>query len=91
MMEDWVKMTVADGPIESVSAIREYGPDQRVKSRIQVAESKIWKGAVAGIDVMGDLRCVPYSGSVHRTFLMPEGDENPFEVVRRYFFEAGVR
>lgn len=90
-LEAWVKMTVKDGPLGSISAIREYGPDQRVKSRIQIAQGKIWRGKVAGIDVMGDLRCVPYRGSVNRVTLTPQGDENPFEVVRRYFAEAGVK
>lgn len=90
MMEDWVKMVIADGPLDSVSAIREYGPDRRVKSRIQVAESKIFGGAVAGIDVMGDLRCVPFRGSIKREPIAPVGNESPFEAVRRYFAESGA-
>ncbi|MCB0858272.1 MAG: hypothetical protein KDB57_09180 [Solirubrobacterales bacterium] len=66
---------VSEGPLDPVSAIREYEPSQIVNARIEITGKGIFKPPTAGIDIQGDLRIVPYAGSVRRQTL--EGSTLP--------------
>ncbi len=67
------------GPLDSVKAFREYGPDQRVAGRVEVSTGGFLRGRDAGVDVMGDGSLVPYAGAFRKRTLHAH---EPFEAVR---------
>jgi hypothetical protein len=73
----------AEGPLDPVNAIREYGPDRRVAARLQLSSGGWMRGREAGVDVMGDGTLVPYAGSIRRRQLESAADQSPFEAVRQ--------
>lgn len=66
---------ISEGPLDSVSAIREYEPSQIVNARIEITGKGIFRPPTAGIDIQGDLKIVPYAGGVRRQTL--EGSTLP--------------
>jgi hypothetical protein len=72
----------AEGPAETVSALRDFGPKQQVHARLQLAGKGLLHKPVAGIDVRGDGTFMPYRGGVTREELDPTGHETPFDLVR---------
>ena len=60
---------LADGPLNRVSAIRDYEPAQIVNARIEIAGKGLFRPPTAGIDIQGDLSIVPYAGGVRRQTL----------------------
>lgn len=72
----------AEGPLDSVSAFREYGPGARVAARLELSTGGIFSGRDAGVDVMGDGRVVPYSGGMRKRPLEADG-RSPYDVVRK--------
>jgi hypothetical protein len=66
------------GPLGSVKAFRDYGPERRVAGRVELSRGGWLRGSDAGVDVMGDGSLVAYSGGIRKEVL--EGD--PFEAVR---------
>jgi len=73
----------AEGPMEGVSTLRDFAPEDQVRARLQLSGKGWLRKAVAGIDVRGDGTFMPYHGSVRREELDPSGDETPFETVRK--------
>ena len=66
---------ISEGPLDSVSAIREYEPSQIVNARIEITGKGLFKPPTAGIDIQGDLNIIPYAGGVRRQTL--EGSTLP--------------
>jgi len=73
----------AEGPLDSVTAFRDYGPGQRVAGRVELSTGGWLHRREAGIDVMGDGRLVPYSGAIRKRPLDPGGADSPFDAVRQ--------
>ncbi len=72
----------AEGPVKGVSSLRDFGPEQQVHARLQIAGKGLLRKPVAGIDVRGDGTFMPYRGGVTREELDPTGYETPFDAVR---------
>jgi len=71
-----------EGPLEGVSAFREYDPDRRVAARLQLTSGGWLRGREAGVDVMGDGALVAYSGAIRRRQLDAGQGRSAFEAVR---------
>jgi hypothetical protein len=71
----------AEGPAATVSALRDFGPEQQVHARLQL-KGKGWRGPVAGVDVRGDGSFMPYRGALRREELDPSAHDTPFDLVR---------
>jgi hypothetical protein len=71
----------AEGPVEGVSSLRDFGPEDQVHARLQLSGRGLRK-PVAGIDVRGDGTFMPFRGSVRREELDPTNHETPFDLVR---------
>ena len=69
-----------EGPLGSVKAFREYGPEQRVAARLEISTGGFMRGRDAGLDVMGDGSLVPYAGGLRKR---PLDDDDPYSAVRR--------
>jgi len=66
---------IAEGQLDSVSAIRDYEPSQLVNARIEITGKGLFKPPTAGIDIQGDLSVIPFAGGVSRQTL--EGSTLP--------------
>jgi hypothetical protein len=73
----------AQGPLNTASAIRDYGPETRVAARLELSAGGWLRGREAGIDVMGDGELVPYAGAFFKRRLEPRTGQSPFEMVRK--------
>ncbi len=51
-----------EGPLEEVSAIRDYEPGQRVHARLELSSGGFLRRREAGMDLMGDGTLVPFVG-----------------------------
>jgi hypothetical protein len=71
-----------EGTAKPVSALRDFGPEQQVHARLQLAGKGLLRKPVAGIDVRGDGTFMPYRGGVTREELDPTAYETPFDAVR---------
>lgn len=71
-----------EGPLREISAIRDYGPEQRVHARLELSTGGLLRGREAGMDLMGDGALVPYVGVVRKRRLEPAAGESPFDAVR---------
>jgi hypothetical protein len=72
----------AGGPIEEVSALRDFEPGQRVHARLELSTGGLFRGSEAGVDVMGDGGLVPYLGVVRKRRLEPARGGSAFDAVR---------
>jgi hypothetical protein len=72
----------AEGPLRGISSVRDYGPGDQVKARLQLAGRGLLRKPVAGVDVRGDGTFVPFRGGVGREELDPTDYETPFDTVR---------
>jgi hypothetical protein len=72
----------AEGPAKPVSALRDFGPEQQVHARLQLAGKGLLRKPIAGIDVRGDGTFMPYRGGVTREELDPTDHATPFDAVR---------
>jgi hypothetical protein len=72
----------AEGPVQSVSSLRDFAPEDQVQARLQLAGRGLLRKPVAGIDVRGDGTFVPYRGGVAREELDPSKHDTPFDAVR---------
>jgi hypothetical protein len=70
------------GPAESVAALRDFGPEDQVRARLQLSGKGWLRKPVAGVDVRGDGTFMPFRGSMRREELDPSGHETPFDLVR---------
>ncbi len=73
----------AAGPAEAVSALRDFGPEDQVRARLQLSGGGLLRKGVAGVDVRGDGELVPYRGGVRREELDPTDYDTPFDAVRK--------
>jgi hypothetical protein len=81
-MEETTRDIRREGPLEEVSAIRDYGPDELVHARLELSTGGPFRGREAGLDVMGDGALVPYVGVVRKRRLEADGGQSPFDAVR---------
>lgn len=72
----------AEGPGEPVAALRDFGPEDQVRARLQLSGKGWLRKTVAGIDVRGDGTFMPYRGAMRREELDPTGYDTPFDAVR---------
>jgi hypothetical protein len=72
----------AEGPVKGVSSLRDFGPEQQVHARLQLAGKGLLRKPVAGVDVRGDGTFMPYRGGVTREELDPSNHETPFDLIR---------
>ena len=72
----------AEGPMEEISALRDYAPGQRVHARLELSTGGVLRGREAGVDVMGDGTVVPYVGVIRKRKLEPGDGQTPFDAVR---------
>jgi hypothetical protein len=73
----------AEGPLESVSALRDFEPAQQVHARLEISTGGWLRGRDAGVDVMGDGSVVPYQGGIRRRRLEPREKQSAYEAVAR--------
>lgn len=77
----------AEGDLPEVQGFRPYGPEERVRARLEVSTGGWMRGGrEAGIDVMGDGALVPYSGAIFRRRIEPASGESPYAAL-----EAALR
>jgi hypothetical protein len=72
-----------EGPLETVSAFRDYEPGKRVAARLELSSGGWLRGREAGVDVMGDGTLIPYAGGVRRKPLESGQGRSAFEAVRK--------
>lgn len=72
----------AEGPVRAVQSLRDYGPGDQVRARLQLSSGGLWRKLVAGVDVRGDGTFVPFRGGVVREELDPSEHDTPFDLVR---------
>lgn len=72
----------AEGPVEGVSALRDFGPEQQIHARLQLTGGRLLSKRVAGVDVRGDGTFMPFRGGVTREELDPTAHDTPFDLVR---------
>lgn len=72
----------AEGPMEPVSTLRDFRPEDLVRARLQLSRKGWLRKPVAGVDVRGDGTFMPFRGGVRREELDPSGHETPFDLVR---------
>jgi hypothetical protein len=80
-MEAHVREIRREGPLEEVSALRDYAPDQRVHARLELSTGGFFRGREAGIDVMGDGSLVPYRGVIRKRELDAPAEVSAFDAV----------
>jgi hypothetical protein len=80
----------AQGPVEAVSSLRDFGPREQVRARLQLSGRGLARKPIAGIDVRGDGTFMPFSGSVRREELDPTHYETPFDLVRETLERAST-
>ena len=57
--------------LETVRMLREFGPEKRVKARLEISAGSRFRRREAGVDVMGDGAVVPYKGGTFKRHLDP--------------------
>jgi hypothetical protein len=70
-----------EGPLDEISAIRDYEPGQRVHARLELSAGGVLRRR-AGMDLMGDGALVPYAGAVRKHRLEAADGASPFDAVR---------
>jgi hypothetical protein len=71
-----------EGPLDEISAIRDYEPGQRVHARLELSSGGLFRGREAGVDVMGDGALVPYVGVMRKRRLEPQDGDTAFDAIR---------
>jgi len=72
----------ARGPAKGVSMLRDFGPEDQVRARLQLSGKGWLRKPVAGVDVRGDGTFMPYRGGIGREELDPTAYDTPFDLVR---------
>jgi hypothetical protein len=71
----------SEGPLGSLSALRDFEPSQRVHARLEISTGGLLHSRDAGIDLMGDGSVIPYTGAMRRKELELRGGESPFDAL----------
>jgi hypothetical protein len=79
----------AEGPVQGVSVLRDFGPETQVHARLQLTGKGWLRKPVAGVDVRGDGTFMPYRGGVRREELDPSKHGTPFDLVRETLEHEG--
>lgn len=79
---DRVDAALREGRLGTVSMLRDFTPDRRVQSRVEIGRDRLFGGRDAGIDVMGDGAVVAYRGGIGREPLRADTLDEAFERVR---------
>ena len=79
---DRVDAVRREGRLGTISMLREFTPDQRVKARIEISADRLFGGADAGIDVMGNGAVIAYRGGINREVLDADSLDQAFERLR---------
>lgn len=72
----------SEGPARVVRSVRDFGPGEQVRARLQLSTGGLFRRAAAGVDLRGDGTFVPFRGAVVREELDPAHHETPFDLVR---------
>ena len=72
----------AEGRLEDVSMIRDYGHEIRVAARVELSGRGGIRRPEAGLDVMGDGKLVPYRGAIVKRPLEPADGDTPYDAIR---------
>jgi hypothetical protein len=72
----------AEGPLEEISALRDYSPAAQVHARLELSSGGPLRGREAGVDLMGDGALIPYVGVVRKRRLEPPVRGSAFDAVR---------
>ena len=75
---------IADGPLSSVKAIRDYEPVKLVKARIEISGKGMLRPPTAGIDIHGDLSLTGFRGSIARKPFQATDAKEIFAEIRDY-------
>lgn len=78
----------AEGPLDSISMLRQFDPDDRVAARVELTYGGLLRGRTAGVDVMGDGSLVAFAGGMRRRALEPRGSADAFDLVMRELASA---
>ena len=81
-LERRAEAVLREGPIDEVSAMRDFEPRQRVHARLELSTGGLFRGGEAGVDVMGDGTLVPYLGVIRKRRLEPARGGSAFDAVR---------
>ena len=71
----------AEGPLQEVSALRDFAPAERVHARLEISGRGLLRPPTAGIDVRGDGSMVAFTGAMRRRELQPHEDQSVFDAV----------
>ncbi len=82
LVRDAVDRTLREGGLKAISALRDFEPDQRVHTRIEVTAPGMLRGAEAGLDVMGDRSLVAYRGVIRKIPLEADTLDEAIERIR---------
>ncbi len=66
----------AEGGLPGVSMLRDFGPEQLVKARLEISTGSLLRKREAGVDLMGDGSIVPFAGGIVRKPLQDAGPED---------------
>ena len=72
----------SEGPVRAVQSLRDYGPEDQVRARLQLSGRGLFRKPTAGVDVRGDGTFMPFKGGVVREELDPTHHDTPFNLVR---------
>lgn len=78
----------AEGPVQKVSSLRTFEPEDQVHARLQLKGPGLLRKPIAGVDVRGDGTFVPYRGGVGREEMDPSDHGTPFDLVRETLEEG---
>lgn len=71
----------AEGPLDSVSTLRDFGPADLVHARLEISGKGLLRPPTAGVDIHGDGSVLPFRGGVRREALEPTRSEDAFDAV----------
>ncbi|HZA59794.1 MAG TPA: hypothetical protein VE523_11470 [Solirubrobacterales bacterium] len=77
-----VDAALREDRLGTVRMLRDFTPDQRVASRVEVSGMKLVRGPEAGIDVMGDGAVVVYRGAIRKQPLEADTLDEAFARLR---------
>jgi hypothetical protein len=79
---DLVDRVMREGRLGTVSMLRDFTPDQRVQSRVEISQGRLFGGAEAGVDVMGDGAVIAWRGAINKQALDADTLDEAFDQLR---------